>query len=131
MKTELFVKLDFTASHSLGPDDKPHPHLWRVEARTLGEARQGKIVDLPEFRNALEEVTAGLKNTFLNENPRLDTSARAYPTCETLGTFFLNTFDSLIQKRFLSVNPTVRLISVTVTLFDANGAEIGATRVSG
>lgn len=126
---ELLLKFEFLASHSLSVREIPHPHLWRLEVVLLGEPREGMIVNLPEVRTAFEMIIALLSQTFLNENPLLDASAKASPTCETLCAYFFRQFEERLNCQFLSQNPTLKLKSVQVAICEPDGFEWGAARL--
>ncbi len=130
MTTELLLKFEFLASHSLSVREEPHLHLWRLEVVLLGEPREGMIVNLPEVRTAFETVIASLSNSFLNENPLLDAMAKASPTCETLCAYFFRSMEGVLNRQFLLHNPTLKLKSVQVAICEPNGFEWGAARVS-
>ncbi|MFQ3597012.1 MAG: 6-carboxytetrahydropterin synthase [Chloroherpetonaceae bacterium] len=130
MTTELLLKFEFLASHSLSVREEPHAHLWRMEVVLLGEPREGMIVNLPEVRTAFETVIASLSNTFLNENPLLDAMAKAAPTCETLCAFFFRSIEGVLNRRFLLQNPTLKLKSVQVAICEPDGFEWGAARLT-
>ncbi len=130
MTTELLLKFEFLASHSLSVREEPHLHLWRLEVVLLGEPREGMIANLPEVRTAFETVIASLSNTFLNENPLLDATAKASPTCETLCAYFFRSIEGILNRQFLLQNPTLKLKSVQVAICEPNGFEWGAARVS-
>jgi 6-pyruvoyl-tetrahydropterin synthase len=129
MTTELLLKFEFLASHSLSVREEPHPHLWRMEVVLSGEPREGMIVNLPEVRTAFETVVASLSNTFLNENPLLDASAKATPTCETLCAYFFRRFEDVLHRQFLLKNPTIKLKSVQVAICEPDGFEWGAAKL--
>ncbi len=129
MTTELLLKFEFLASHSLSVREEPHPHLWRMEVVLSGEPRDGMIVNLPEVRTAFETVVASLSNTFLNENPLLDASAKATPTCETLCAYFFRRFEDVLHRQFLLKNPTIKLKSVQVAICEPDGFEWGAAKL--
>jgi len=129
MTTELLLKFEFLASHSLSVREEPHPHLWRMEVVLSGEPREGMIVNLPEVRTAFETVVASLSNTFLNENPLLDASAKATPTCETLCAYFFRRFEDVLHRQFLLKNPTLKLKSVQVAICEPDGFEWGAAKL--
>ena len=129
MTTELLLKFEFLASHSLSVREEPHPHLWRMEVVLSGEPREGMIVNLPEVRTTFETVVASLSQTFLNENPLLDASAKATPTCETLSAYFFRRFEDVLHRQFLLRNPTLKLKSVQVAICEPDGFEWGAARV--
>jgi 6-pyruvoyl-tetrahydropterin synthase len=129
MTTELLLKFEFLASHSLSVREEPHPHLWRMEVVLSGEPREGMIVNLPEVRTTFETVVASLSNTFLNENPLLDASAKATPTCETLCAYFFRRFEDVLHRQFLLKNPTIKLKSVQVAICEPDGFEWGAAKL--
>lgn len=129
MKTELILKFDFTASHSLENFEKPHPHIWRVEVGVTGEPIKGKIIDMFELRATFESVIAPLKDAYLNESKVLDPNASKFPTCETLSAYFYGKFEEMINSRLRSMNPTLKIKSVMVALCEMDGTERGAARL--
>jgi 6-pyruvoyl-tetrahydropterin synthase len=128
VRTELCLKFEFCASHSLSVREAPHEHLWRVSVSLVGETRAGMILNLPDVRHAFENVLAPLQNTFLNENTHLPPDAQAAPTCETLSAFLFNAFHERLTKDFLSANPTVQLVSVEVAICEPDGFEWGSVK---
>ncbi len=130
VKTELSLRFEFLASHSLSAREEPHLHLWRVVVALGGEPQNGMIISLPDLRAALEQLIAPLEHTFLNDNRLLDDDARRTPTCETLGAFFLRTFSDVVQRQFAAQNPTVALRSVEVALCEPTGFEWGSAKLS-
>ncbi len=130
MTTELLLKFEFLASHSLSVREVPHAHLWRMEVVLLGEPKEGMIVNLPEVRTAFEAVITPLSHTFLNDNSRLDDSAKATPTCETLSAYFFHTFENILNHQFAAHNPTLQLKSVQVAICEPDGFEWGAARLT-
>ncbi len=128
MKTELCLKFEFCASHSLSVREEPHEHLWRVSVSLSGEIQHGMIVNLPDVRQAFEAVLAPLRHSFLNENPILPSDAQATPTCETLSAFLFNAFDECLTKAFKPQNPTVQLGSVEVAICEPTGFEWGSVK---
>lgn len=129
MTTELLLKFEFFASHSLSVREEPHLHLWRLEVVLLGEPRAGMIVNLPEVRAAFDDVILPLSQTFLNDNPLLDAAAKASPTCETLCAHFFHSFTGVLNRRFVLQNPTLKLKSVQVAICEPDGFEWGAARL--
>lgn len=129
MRSELILKFEFDASHSLAGYETPHPHLWRVEVVLGGSPVDGKIIDIVLFRQAIEGLIAPYKHTFLNDNPVASAAVRAAPTCETLSAHFFDSIKTLLKREFHSQNPTVQLRSVLVGIGDLSGAEMGAVRV--
>ncbi len=128
VRTELCLKFEFCASHSLSVREVPHEHLWRVSVHLAGETRMGMILNLPDVRQAFEDVLAPLRNTFLNENAHLPAEAQAAPTCETLSAFFVDAFNERLTRDFLSANPTVQLVSVEVAICEPDGFEWGSVK---
>ncbi len=128
VRTELCLKFEFCASHSLSVREVPHEHLWRVDVHLAGETRAGMILNLPDVRRAFEDVLAPLRNTFLNENTHLPAEAQAAPTCETLSAFLFNAFHERLATDFLSANPTVQLVSVEVAICEPDGFEWGSVK---
>jgi 6-pyruvoyl-tetrahydropterin synthase len=129
LHTELLLKFDFVASHSLSVREDPHPHIWKIEAAISGSPVSGMIINLPEARAAMESIIAPLTNTYLNDAPTLTADAKAAPTCESLGAFFFSEFERLITEKFHAANPTLALKSIQVTLCEMNGFEWGAAKL--
>jgi 6-pyruvoyl-tetrahydropterin synthase len=130
MKTELFLRFEFPASHSLSVREEPHPHLWRVAVCLGGEPQNGMIISLPDLRAVFEQIMSPLKNSFLNDNQTLDRVAQESPTCETLAAFFFAAFERVLQNQFTVKNPTVALHSVEVALCEPDGFEWGSAKIS-
>jgi 6-pyruvoyl-tetrahydropterin synthase len=130
VKTELFLRFEFLASHSLSVREEPHLHLWRVVVALGGEPQNGMIISLPDLRAAFAEILAPLEHTFLNDNRLLDADAQRAPTCETLSTFFFSTFSDVLQRQFAAQNPTVALRSVEVAICEPTGFEWGSAKLS-
>lgn len=128
MRTELCVRFEFVASHSLAVREEPHLHLWRIEACLSGEAQNGMIVNLQQLRSAFDAILSPLHETFLNENRLLPPEAQAAPTCETLSDYLFSAFSRCIEQEFLSHNPTLTLMSVEVTICEPDGFEWGSVR---
>lgn len=128
MKTELCLKFEFRASHSLSVREEPHPHLWRVAVSLCGETQRGMIVNLPDVRQAFEAVLAPLCESFLNENPVLPPEAQAAPTCETLSAYLFAAFEERLSREFAAQNPSVRLSSVEVAICEPDGFEWGSVK---
>lgn len=115
-RTKLLLYFDFEASHSLDTREVPHPHLWKTVLTFSGDPIRGRIVDFPALENAVRETLSSLPGCYLNENEVLLPTTRAFPTCETLG----ESIATLIHEKSLvslrKENPSLRLLSVQVTL---------------
>ena len=129
MKAELIVKFDFEASHSLADYEAPHPHPWKVTVSITGDLIGGKVVDIIALREKMDEIIGKLKSTYLNDNPHVTEEVRKFPTCETLSQFFSNEVVSVLNKDFVSQNPSVKLNSVMTTIYTMEGTEMGAVRL--
>lgn len=115
-KTKLLLYFDFTASHSLDVREEPHPHLWKTVLTFSGDPVKGRIVDFPSLEAAVKTDLGSLPDSYLNENPELLPSARAFPTCETLGESIATILNEKTLARFRGENPSIRLHAVQVTL---------------
>lgn len=114
--TKLLLYFDFDASHSLDVRETPHSHLWKTVLTFTGEPVRGRIVDFPTLETATREALASLPNSYLNENVDLLPEARAFPTCESLGASIYTRVREIVLSRLRSEAPTLRLLSVQVTL---------------
>jgi 6-pyruvoyl-tetrahydropterin synthase len=130
MQSELILKFEFEASHSLENYEEPHFHLWKLEIAVGGQVVSGKIVDMMEVRNQVERIIDELKATYLNENPSVGDAVRKAPTCETLGQFFSVRLRDVLDNEFSEENPSIHLISVMVTICTMDATEIGGVRLS-
>ena len=130
MKTELFLKFEFEASHSLQAYEVPHPHLWRLKVGVSGEPVQGWIVDLVVLRERVQRLIDAVSLTYLNENQKVSSEVRQYPTCETLSLFYYHQIEGVLNSEFIVINPSVKLNSVEVSISDLNRVELGAVRLS-
>ena len=118
-QTQLSFTLNFTAAHTLGPDDPPHSHLWRMHVVLSGKVVGGKIVDLVSFRKRVnEQLLEPISGGLLNDCANLGSAARAMPTCETLSEEFCETLQRLIVAHYHPIYPTLHLVSVGVALDD-------------
>lgn len=117
-RTKLILYRDIIASHSLDTREEPHPHLWKCEFTFSGDPVRGRIVDFPALEKAVLESTRDLDGCYLNESPLLGESARSFPTCETLGESLYIIIRENVIPAFRSDNPTLRLLSVKVTLVE-------------
>ena len=129
MRSELLLKFEFEASHSLADYETPHSHLWKLEIAVGGQVINGKIVDMMEVRNQVEQLIEELKATYLNENPSVGDVVRKAPTCETLGQFFSIRLRDILDTEFSRGNPSIHLISVLVIICTVEGFEIGGVRL--
>ncbi len=129
MQSELVLKFQFEASHSLAGYEAPHSHIWKLEIAVGGKVISGKIVDMIEVRVQVEKLIEELKSTYLNENPVVGDLVRRAPTCETLGQFFSDRFCGILDAQFRPANPSIHLISVMVTICSVDATEIGGVRL--
>lgn len=115
-RTKLLLYFDFEASHSLDTREEPHSHFWKTVLTFSGDPIKGRIVDFPSLEGAVKENLTALPGSYLNENEALLPTTRAFPTCETLG----ESIATLIHEKALTnlrvENPSLRLLSVQVTL---------------
>jgi 6-pyruvoyl-tetrahydropterin synthase len=119
-RTKLLLYFDFEASHSLDTREAPHPHLWKTVLTFTGDPRKGRIIDFPALEKALQSDLTSLPGCYLNENPELLPEARAFPTCESLGTSIFTILRERTLRRFHDENPTLELLSVQVTLCEGD-----------
>ena len=129
MKSELVLKFEFKASHSLAGYEAPHSHLWKLETAIGGEVIDGKIADMMEVRAQIDCILGHLTATFLNENPYVGQAVRKAPTCETLGVFFKDKLEEVLSV-FRKGNSSIYLGSVMVTICSDEGLEIGGVRLT-
>ena len=130
MKAELIFKFRFSASHSLSGYEVQHPHLWNLELSLAGNPKDGKIVDMIEFRERITQLVAPLESQYLNELQAVSAEVRRVPTCETLCLYFAEEINKLIRLDFLTQNPSLVLSSVAVEICDMNGVAVGAVKLS-
>ncbi len=130
MKTELIVKFQFVASHSLAGYEVPHPHLWNLEIVLSGTPRNGKIIDIIEFREKVKGLVSQLESQYLNDCAAVSPEVREFPTCETLCTYFQKAISQLISSAWIQENPSLKLSSILVALCEMSGVETGAVRLS-
>ena len=127
MTTELFVKLQFSAMHSLEENEAVHPHIWRVLVGLRGEVENGRILSLPLARTLFDEALGQIRNSLLNENLRLNTATRKNPTCENLCEFLFQEFSKVLK----SVAESRSFVhSVEVGVIEEDGVELGFARYS-
>lgn len=129
MTIHLILKQTLLASHSLSVREEPHPHIFKFEIDFTGEPKNGMIVNLPELEDGLREVFAPFQSRYLNDCSQLPEEARNFPTCETLGVAFARKIETTLIPQFAQAHPTLRLISVLVTLCEPDGREYGSARV--
>ncbi len=130
MKSELIVKFQFIASHSLEGYETPHPHRWQLEVVVSGVPKNGKIIDMFKFRDQIQELIQPLESQYLNDCPLVSPEIREFPTCETLCNFFQHEMSQRILMSYTKENPSLRLSSITVALCEMDGTETGAVRLS-
>ncbi len=129
MKIHLIVRRTLVASHSLDTREVPHPHLFRFEFDFTGEPIRGRIIDLPMLENELTKMLEPFQNRYLNDCPDLPAPAREFPTCETLGVAFTEKSKANILPELKRLNPSLRLVSVLVTLYEPDGQEFGSAKI--
>ncbi len=130
VRSEMVLKFQFEASHSLAGYEMPHPHLWSLQVVIGGEIHEGKILDLVQVRDLIQSKITPLQFTYLNDHRALSAEARKAPTCETLSVYFLKVLDLELKKKAFVHNPTAVLKSVQVGLSSMEEVELGAVRVS-
>ena len=130
MKTELILKFEFEASHSLSGYEAPHPHIWLLETSISGHPVEGKIIDMILLRQRLQNLVNPLALTYLNENITVDSSVQKFPTCESLCSYFKNQIQDLIKTEFLKENNTLKVEFVSVALCDMNHFETGRVKLA-
>ncbi len=119
-RTKLLLYFDFEASHSLDVRETPHSHLWKTVLTFTGEPIRGRIVDFPTLESATRGALASLPHSYLNENEDLLPAARDFPTCESLGASIFTRVREIVISRFRAEAPTLRLLSVQVTLCEGD-----------
>ncbi|MDX2129148.1 MAG: 6-carboxytetrahydropterin synthase [Chloroherpetonaceae bacterium] len=129
MKTELSLKFEFSAFHSLSVREEPHKHLWKVEVRIQGSPIGGMLVNMTEVRENIEVLLSQLESSYLNQNPTLPKEVQTSPTCETLGSYFYFVIGDMLQHNFFPRNPSLCLSSVEVTICEENGFEWGSAKL--
>ncbi len=129
MKVTLIIRSELVASHSLDGYEQPHPHRWKLEIRVSGAPVRGRIIDLPVLEDALKSDLKKLDGCYLNESPLVDEATRAFPTCETLGAHLAEHWDRIVLSVLRKDNPTLKLVSVQVTLCEMDGREFGAALI--
>lgn len=129
MKIHLILKQTLLASHSLSVREEPHPHLFKFEIDFTGEPKNGMIVNLPELEASLGEIFKPFQSRYLNDCSALPEEARNFPTCETLGIAFAQMIEGSLIPTFSLENPTLKLVSVLVTLCEPDGREYGSAKI--
>ena len=114
----LKVHHQFKGSHSLPGFDTPHFHLWKitVEFKTSLPLKGDRLIDLVLLQNAMNEITAPLDNTYLND------TLGASPTSENMAGF--------IWKKVAEKFPKDPLHSVAVSLCNLHGESSGEATLS-
>ena len=130
MKMELVLKFDFISSHSLKGHETPHPHLWWLEFALSGAPIDGKIIDIVELRERVLELVRPLNHVYLNDFSGVSPEVREFPTCETLSVFFHDRLQFMISEHFIDKNPSVKISSLSVSLCEMDGREMGAIRLT-
>lgn len=129
MTSELILKFKLTASHSLSGYETPHPHLWKIEVIISGEPKDGKILDLVQLRQSIENILDRLSSVYLNEAMEVSEEVRRSPTCETLSQYFWDCIEQMLKRDYLHLNPSIHLDSILVAICDLDRNELGAVRV--
>lgn len=129
MKIHLIVRQTLVASHSLSVREEPHPHLFKFEMDFTGEPKNGMIINLPDLETALAEMFKPFQSRYLNDCSQLSAEARTFPTCETLGVDFALKIQTGILPALHPQNPSLKLVSVLVTLCEPDGREYGSARI--
>lgn len=130
MNTQLILKFEFVASHSLLGYEVPHPHIWKLETVISGKPIAGKILDIMALRELFQGALTAVAGSYLNENPAAGAAVMEVPTCETLCEYFFSKFNSILKADFIKGNPTVQLSSVTVGICGMDGVETGAVKLT-
>lgn len=129
MKIHLIVRRTLVASHSLDTREEPHPHLFRFEFDFTGDPVRGRIIDLPMLETELTRMLEPFQNRYLNDCGGLPAPTREFPTCETLGMAFAEKIETAVLTNLRGENPTLRLVSILVTLCEPDGQEYGSARI--
>jgi 6-pyruvoyl-tetrahydropterin synthase len=129
VKIHLILKQTLLASHSLSVREEPHPHIFKFEVDFTGEPKNGMIVNLPELEMGLGEIFKPFQSRYLNDCSLLPEEAQKFPTCETLGVAFAQKIENTLIPKFSQENPTLKLVSVLVTLCEPDGREYGSARI--
>ena len=125
--TELVLQFTLQAGHSLDTREELHDHLWNFELTFTGDPIRGRIIDLPLLESKITELFQPFQKKPLNGKPRLNEAAQVFPTCETLGESFYGLIENeTIPPLRAELNPTLKLISVKVTLGDLDGRTYGS-----
>lgn len=123
--TELVLPFEFVASHSLDTREQPHPHVWKGELRIAGQAIRGRLIDLPTAEGQLKLILKKIENTYLNTNVLFSEETRSFPTCETLSQDLYGMVDRECVTPAQSENPSLRLLSVRIDLYETDGKFYG------
>ena len=127
MKLELSSMTKFSAYHSLREREEPHEHHFELSVGITGPLRSGRVAGLVELNGILEEEVGPLKQTFLNENSKLDEASRQIPTCENLAAHFFERFVAKIRFHF---GRDVELSWVEVKVLEPDGMPWGSAKWS-
>ena len=129
-KTEMILKFDFEASHTLTLYEKHHNHFWQLEIGLTGQVIHGMIIDLMLIRTEVEKLTQALHHIYLNDSPLLPEEAKKEPTCETMSLYFFNEIKTRLEPEFQKIAPSIQFIYAKVTLFSEDKVELGAVKRS-
>ncbi len=129
MKIHLILKQTLLASHSLSVREEQHPHIFKFEIDFTGEPKNGMIVNLPDLETGLTTIFAPFQSRYLNDCGQLPEEARNFPTCETLGVAFAHKINEILIPQFTAESPSLRLVSVLVTLCEPDGREYGSAKI--
>lgn len=127
-RTKLLLYFDFEASHSLDTREEPHPHFWKTVLTFSGDPIKGRIVDFPSLEASMLKTLESLPGCYLNTNDVLLPATRAFPTCETIGESIATLIHEKTLAEFRVENPSLRLLSVQVTLCE--GARVFGSAIT-
>jgi len=128
--TKLVLYYDILASHSLDTNPEPHFHIWKTTLTFSGKPIRGKIIDLPTLESMVKSCVSKLENTYLNQNAYLLPETQSYPTCETTGASLFTLINKDVLSKLKDLNPTLRLLSVQVTLCDPTSGKIFGSAIT-
>lgn len=95
------VEAQFKAWHSIplpdGTKEPEHEHFWAVEVEVCGEAPDngGVLINFALLRSRLEDVTATLNETVLNE---ADYFREKFPSAENVAVYIFDRLEPTLPK---------------------------------
>ncbi len=128
MEFELTVNTELRAQHFLAEREEPHPHLWKVQVCASGPLENGRVISLPQFKKAVDEVLQPFQRQLLNGHLRLDADTASVPTCENLSKFLYSQLRTIIESLNQPCRPTVEILWVRVAVLESDGLELGSVR---